>query len=306
MRASIVIPTYNRADRLAHLLRCLIQQEFSDFEVLVCDDGSSDHTRAVAEAVAGELAITYLYQPDAGFRAGQARNLGIAAARGEIVICVDDDTLLAPDFVAAHVQLHKEASNPTLAIGLRFRTDVFAGLPHSAGQIGTFEPDIRIGQIGQNETQLLKVHPPWRLVYSCNLSAPRNATELRFSDSFHEWGIEDHEFGYRMLRSGLRLELALGAPVLHVDDPTPRDPFLMETRQGQADYGSYIRNLLRFFDLHGSDPDVCAFVREQLQWFMFDWQSRRWWHTGRRHHPDLVIAMARQVLLEADTRVALS
>jgi len=295
MRASVVVPTYNRADKLVRLLDCLAGQKAApEFEVLVCDDGSSDHTRAVAEGAAS-LDLRYFHQPDLGFRAGQARNMGISAARGEIVICVDDDTLLAPDFIDAHVRLHADARREVLAIGLRHRCDRFEGAPISAAQIRGYEPDIRIGSIGAAGERLHRFRPPWRLVYSCNLSTPRTATGLLFHDAFDGWGVEDHEFGYRLLRGGLTLDLARDAPVLHVDDPAPRDPFLVEARAGQADYASYIRNLIRFLDLHGHDAEVREFVRGQLQWFIYDWSCGCWLRTSRRHDPALVIATMRRL-----------
>lgn len=296
MDASIVIPTYNRAPKLGNLLRCLQRQQGGAvFEVMVCDDGSSDGTRAVAKAAATGLDLQYFHQPDLGFRAGQARNMGIAAARGEIVIFLDDDTLPAPDFVASHLRAHRDAGVPAVVIGLRHRAARLDAPPASVADIARHEPDCRVKQIGARGETLDLVHPAWRLLYSCNFSVPRAVPELRFSEAFEGWGMEDHEIGYRLLRAGLPLVLAPDAPVLHIDDPVPRDPFLAEARAGAGHYDSYVVNLLRLHALHGADPEIAAFVREQLRWLWFDHASGHWFHGARPRVLWQFIATAREL-----------
>jgi len=296
MDASIVIPTYNRAPKLANLLRCLAHQRGAmSFEVLVCDDGSSDGTRAVAHAATAGLDVRYFHQPDLGFRAGQARNMGIAAARGEIVIFLDDDTLPAPDFVASHLRAHREAGVPAVVIGLRHRAARLDALPVDVADITRHEPDGRIREIGQRGETLDRVQPAWRLLYSCNFSAPRGTPELHFSEAFEGWGMEDHEIGYRLLRAGLRLVMAPDAPVLHIDDPVPRDPFLAESRNGAAHYDSYLLNLMRLQAQHGADPEISGFVREQLRWLWFDSATGHWFHGGRPRVLGLFVATAREL-----------
>lgn len=87
---SIVIPTYNRAAQLARALTSLNDQTFRDFEVLVCDDGSTDGTRAVAEAFSDKFSLSYLFNDNWGGPA-KPRNRGIDVARGEWVSFLDSD-----------------------------------------------------------------------------------------------------------------------------------------------------------------------------------------------------------------------
>lgn len=92
MKATLVIPTYKRSDRLRQLLACLIDQRAHPdgssalAQVIVCDDGSPDDTREVARSFSDRLPLVYCWQEDRGFRAGQARNMGIARAEGDVVI----------------------------------------------------------------------------------------------------------------------------------------------------------------------------------------------------------------------------
>ncbi len=96
MRFSVVIPTYNRAHTLRQCLAALVRQDYADYEVIVVDDGSRDGTAAMVKAEFPN--VTYLQQDNRGPAA--ARNLGIAAAKGEVVAFTDDDCLPPPDWLA--------------------------------------------------------------------------------------------------------------------------------------------------------------------------------------------------------------
>lgn len=88
---SVIIPTYNRAEYLPAALHSLANQETTDqeVEVVVVDDGSTDNTAQVAKDFANQLDIKYFKQSHQGVSA--ARNLGLARARGEVLVFFDDD-----------------------------------------------------------------------------------------------------------------------------------------------------------------------------------------------------------------------
>jgi len=96
---SVVIPTFNRADKLRRALASLVDQSFTDFEVLVCDDGSSDGSDAVAAEFAGKLRLTYLWAENWGGPA-RPRNMGAAAAVGQWVCFLDADDWWYPNKLA--------------------------------------------------------------------------------------------------------------------------------------------------------------------------------------------------------------
>jgi glucosyl-dolichyl phosphate glucuronosyltransferase len=101
IKVTVAIPTYNRADFLRQTLAGLAQQSLprDQFEVLVIDNNSEDHTRAVvAEFASANPAPRYLLEGKQGL--DHARNRAIAEARGEILLFGDDDILVAPDWVA--------------------------------------------------------------------------------------------------------------------------------------------------------------------------------------------------------------
>lgn len=87
---SVIIPTFNRADKLRRALDSLVAQTCRDFEVIVCDDGSTDETGEMVTSYAGRLDIRYLWEENFGGPA-RPRNRGIAAARGEWLCFLDAD-----------------------------------------------------------------------------------------------------------------------------------------------------------------------------------------------------------------------
>jgi len=99
---SVVICTKNRANYLSACLEEVIKQasEFSDVEVVVIDNASTDDTRAVVDKLLtdAKAPCRYVYEGKAGI--SNARNSGRAAARGGIIAYTDDDAILHPGWMA--------------------------------------------------------------------------------------------------------------------------------------------------------------------------------------------------------------
>jgi glycosyltransferase involved in cell wall biosynthesis len=93
---SFVIPNYNHARFLGAAICSALEQTYTNIEIVVVDDGSTDNSRDVA-AVFGDR-IRYIHQANAGLSA--ARNTGIAAATGEYVALLDADDLVEPNYAA--------------------------------------------------------------------------------------------------------------------------------------------------------------------------------------------------------------
>ncbi|WP_157962693.1 glycosyltransferase family 2 protein [Chitinophaga deserti] len=105
VKFTVIIPTYNRADKLKNCLKSLENQTFKDFEVVVADDGSTDHTKAITESfMNSRLNLRYIYNNNWGGPAFP-RNKGIEAATGEWLCFLDADDWWYPAklaVVAAH------------------------------------------------------------------------------------------------------------------------------------------------------------------------------------------------------------
>jgi glycosyltransferase involved in cell wall biosynthesis len=100
-KVSVIIPTYNRATKVCNAIDSVLSQTFSDLEVIVVDDGSSDQTDAVLQERYGDR-IRCLTQPNQG--ASAARNTGMAAAHGEWIAFLDSDDLWEPEKLAWQIK----------------------------------------------------------------------------------------------------------------------------------------------------------------------------------------------------------
>lgn len=85
---TVIIPTYNRGYIVRQAIESILRQSFTDFEIIVVDDGSTDDTRKVIEST-GDCRIKYIYKPNGGV--SSARNLGLKNASGEFVAFLDSD-----------------------------------------------------------------------------------------------------------------------------------------------------------------------------------------------------------------------
>ncbi len=94
MLISVVIPTHNRSARLSECLDALLAQDYSDYEIILSDDGSTDNTAQVA---AKYPRVKYIRNERRGPAA--ARNRGLEQARGEIVAFTDDDCRVPPNWL---------------------------------------------------------------------------------------------------------------------------------------------------------------------------------------------------------------
>lgn len=106
-RASIIVPAFNASATIAETLKSLQDQSFQDFEVIVVNDGSTDHTVDVVQPFLRDNRFHVVDQPNRGL-AG-ARNNGIANASGYYIGFCDSDDLWVADKLARHI-LHLDMS----------------------------------------------------------------------------------------------------------------------------------------------------------------------------------------------------
>lgn len=99
VRYSIIVPVYNRPDEVDELLQSLCEQDFTDFEVIIVEDGSQVPCEDVCRRYEDRLDLKYFAKPNSG--PGQSRNYGVERARGEWVIVLDSDVVLPKGYLTA-------------------------------------------------------------------------------------------------------------------------------------------------------------------------------------------------------------
>jgi glycosyltransferase involved in cell wall biosynthesis len=117
LTVSIVIPTYNRLDRLKRVIACLEAQDYprSNFEVIIAADGCTDGTADYLRSVATPLRLVPVMGQNQG--PGGARNRGVEAASGHLVLFVDDDVMPEPDLISEHVRIHEQMGSGIAVLG---------------------------------------------------------------------------------------------------------------------------------------------------------------------------------------------
>src|SRR4051812_32277957 len=112
-RVSIIIPTFNRAEWLPATIASALAQDYSDVEVVVVDDGSTDSTSALLDRYGDR--IVRLRQPNRGTSA--ARNAGLACATGEMIVFLDSDDVMLPQQLRLQTELLRDHPEVDLVYG---------------------------------------------------------------------------------------------------------------------------------------------------------------------------------------------
>nr|WP_295874840.1 glycosyltransferase [uncultured Chitinophaga sp.] len=240
---SVIVPTYNRSQGMEYTIRSLIRQNIDkdSFEIVIADDGSTDNTFDVLKQYEDVANISYVYQRNQGYRPASARNLGIRAAKGKICLFIDSGIILKSDCLAKHIAFHASHGKDIAVIGYTYgytqhgeTEDELLSLvdvndaDKSIGTLfkeGKFK-DVREKIYKKYNNRLDELDTSWTLFWGGHLSVPVNV--LRRVGGFDEnydgnWGCEDNDLGYRILRDNTAIFLCKEAQVLHLPHGTNLD-----------------------------------------------------------------------------------
>lgn len=141
---SVIIPTYNRGWIVREAVDSVISQEFTNFELIVVDDGSTDDTGEVLAACSDR--ITIVHQRNMGVSA--ARNRGIARASGQFVAFLDSDDLWLPKKLSEQVKFFNSRPDALICqteeIWIRDGVRVNPGKRHQKPSGMIFEPSLHL------------------------------------------------------------------------------------------------------------------------------------------------------------------
>jgi glycosyltransferase involved in cell wall biosynthesis len=219
VRLSIVIPTYDRVERLVRTLDAAERQTrdvAGGAEIVVVDDGSTDGTRELLSQREDEGRLRAIFAGHGG--PARARNAGARAAKGDVLLFLGDDIVPEPGFLAAHDGAHCEGGAERRAV-----------LGHTEWDASRLRVTPMLRHLGRKGLQfgygLIRDPenvPPW-FFYASNVSLPR---ELflglgGFDESFGGAAWEDVEFAFRAAQAPrpLRLVYRPSARARH-DHPT--------------------------------------------------------------------------------------
>lgn len=242
---SVIIPTYNGADRLPLLLSSIVDDRPDlVLDVLIGDDGSEQNIESAVAPFRQFFPLVVKRQFRNGERSAAARNLALSGACGEIALFLDDDVVIEPGLLAAHVNWHA-TNKVSLLVGMRARNS-----DDSYPKSQLFE---RVSDHRQHEWHAGSAFPPWYFVYSCHMSVPMPLARIEFDEQFVGWGLEDLEFAYRLWRQGVRIDKLSDPLVTHIDTASLRDPFRQYDTGEFSSFNSFVENTARFFLKHADE-----------------------------------------------------
>lgn len=197
-RISVIVPIYNVADYVADCIRSILDQSFTDFELIAVDDGSTDTSGQIAEqAAAGDPRFRLIQQPNAGLSG--ARNTGLDTARGDTIAFVDSDDTVTPDYLERLERCLRDTGADWVACGILFHgpdsgpdTEMRHSARHDAPRLLDTQPDLPLPQIYPlTDWREVVCHFPsaWNKLYRRELIG-----DIRFDEGLN---YEDHAFFQR-------------------------------------------------------------------------------------------------------------
>ncbi len=231
-KVSVVIPTWNRADLLARTIEEIEQQTVSRelYEVIVVDNASTDHTQSVLDQKTSKYSnLKALSQPKRG--AAATRNVGIRAAKGDVVLFIDDDIIAKPNLIEAHWNYHCKNGDASI-IGA-----VISPWSESRNPFLRYLRDRRIF----NPYSIACGPMDFSYYHTGNVSTARAVLNRvgGFNEEFAVYGMEDIELGYRLETNGSRMIHGPEAEATHEYFPT-YEQFIQRCEQAGYSLGKLI------------------------------------------------------------------
>ncbi len=191
---SVIIPAYNCSEYIAESVDAVLSQTFSDFEIVIVNDGSDD-TPELERALEPYMdRITYVLRKNGG--AGAARNSGIRIARGEYLGFVDGDDIWYPEFLEKQLAALREKGCDMINCDALFFGDTAPGRTFF-GKLPAKSP-VTTESLIRGESNL---------ILSGTLIKKAAVVENgMFRDERLELAFEDYELWFRMCKNGVRIE----------------------------------------------------------------------------------------------------
>ena len=201
---SCIIHVYNRAGEIKDLLNSLLSQSYTQFEVVIVEDGSTLRCEEVVAAFGHDLSIRYFYQENTG--QGFARNFGMQQAKGDFFVILDSDVLLPPTYFEA---LEKAIATRSL--------DAFGGPDAAAEDFSPLQKAMDFAMTSFWTTGGIRGKLKDTAAYQArgfNMGVSRAVFD-RLGVFVDPNSGEDIEWSLRIKKAGFRLELVSQAFVYH-------------------------------------------------------------------------------------------
>ncbi|GIU14887.1 MULTISPECIES: glycosyltransferase family 2 protein [unclassified Shewanella] len=208
----LIVTTYNWPEALRKVLDSIALQTVPPFEVIIADDGSSASTKQLLEAYQSKLKcpLIHCWQEDRGFRVARNRNHGIVTSKGDYIVFIDGDMILAPKFIEDHIAvaepgyfvqgrrayLNEQVSSMLLTTE-KMPHIFMKGVKHR-------EQAMRLAFLPKSITESKRSSLARAMTANCAFWRDDVYRVNGFNNDFEGWGPEDIEFFQRLFNTGLK------------------------------------------------------------------------------------------------------
>ncbi len=223
-KASVIVPVYNAVRHLQLVLAGFSRQTFSDFELIVADDGSGPQVRECVEAFRprSPFELKYVFQADEGFRKSRIMNAAIRIAAADYLAFVDGDCVPHSRYLAAHWE-HRAPRTVLMGRRVNLSDRLSNSLTPEAVRAGQLEnvsmrllADLIFGRGSHGDEgvilnsaflrRLFSRKAPYLLGSTYSLEKSLMEEINGFNEEFVGYGGEDIEFEYRLRLAGARFK----------------------------------------------------------------------------------------------------
>lgn len=206
--ASIIIPTFNKLSRLRLVLKSLEHQITDEVEVIIVFDGCDQ------EVIDAFHCLEFKFKPieiicEKNVGRACARNKGIIASKGDIILFLDDDRIVASDYIKSHIAAHK--SRHVAVLGTRM--EIFLTDDEIKTYYDHYDECIQKCRMegdadkGYSFSKILDRIVPWNSFFTGNVSVAREDLDgiNGFDENFKGWGHEDIDLGIGLSYNKVRI-----------------------------------------------------------------------------------------------------
>lgn len=281
---SIVVPVFNVAPYLARCIESVLAQEYSNWELLLVDDGSTDDCGSICDDYAqGDKRIIAIHTPNQGRSA--ARNLGLVKAKGEWLAFIDSDDYVTPQYLQVMVNANLEW-DANLLVSQGYRSVNSDGTPNSEypeALYGDWSFTAKEGRDIISKNALLHIQAVWGRLFNMQKVKENN---LSFNPAIHH--SEDGVFLHTYMLLCQKFSFVshqgyfYGVPVSRNTVYTPNYEELLELAKF---YENAAHDLIQHFDIRNVQykKRICDFYQSRVSRLLFDNDCPDVWKSKAKH-----------------------
>ena len=219
MFISIIIPTYNRVEKLKRCLSHITNQSVdrSIYEIIIVDDCSKDSTPEFCNKYIEKNSNVIYIRNEQNQGLATTRNIGIRASKGTHLVFLDNDLLTDYNFLQYHIDFHKKFANEKVAIvsDITYPPEIL-----KTTNFGTYIQSRAIGYRSEKDMKGLDVENLKNGFLAGGGSSVKSEDAFAiglFEEGLKKYGSEDELFGHRFINSGGRVIFCPHAKIIHDD-----------------------------------------------------------------------------------------